>query len=285
MPELPEVHTTVAGIRDRVVGKKILDAWSDFHLNTAYAHRKNLKNRSYFNGFKKRVLNAKIIGVERMGKNIILNLSNKESVVVHMKMTGHLMVENYEKENKFIHFILSLSDKTKLVLSDMRKFASVTIAKTAELREHPGIAELGPDALEVSAPEFVGRIISKRKWPIKLTLLDQSLFAGIGNIYSDEILWAAGVHPLSASIAIPKNILTKMHGHSIKILKKSIELGGDSMSDYLNAFGEKGGFQKLHKAYRQTGKKCAKPGCRGIIERIVVGGRSSHYCSLHQKRY
>lgn len=285
MPELPEVHTTVQGLKKTILGKKIVGVWSDFHVNTSHGERQNIKNKKYFSDFKKRIVDAKIVSVERFGKHIVINLSNKESVVVHMKMTGHLLVAGFEKKKKFIHFVIYFLDKTKLAFSDIRKFGTICVAKTKEISEHPGIAELGPDALKISSKEFSTRIISKRNWPIKLALLDQGVIAGIGNIYSDEILWTAGVHPLSKSSAIPKKQLSRMYSASQKILEKSIGLGGDSMSDYINAFGEKGDFQNCHQAYRQTGKKCKKKGCGGIIRRLVIGGRSSHFCDKHQTKY
>jgi formamidopyrimidine-DNA glycosylase len=294
MPELPEVHTTVEGLRKTVVGKTITDVWSDFHLRTSHGHKPNIKNKKYLGSFKNKVVGAKIKSVERKGKNTIINLSNKHSVIVHMKMTGHLMVGEYEfkgkkwqpsKEgplkdpfNNFLHFVLTLSSGKHLVLSDMRKFASVCFIKTKDIAKHPGLDTLGPDPLrDLSAESFANRIKNKNNWPIKTTLMDQGTIAGIGNIYSDEILWATGIHPLSLSC--------KMYANTKKILEKSIGLGGDSMSDYRNAFGEKGRFQNFHRAYRQTGKKCLKRGCGGIIKRMVVRGRSAHYCDIHQKRY
>lgn len=281
------MHTTVAGLKKTIVGKKIVDVWSDFHLNTSHGERQNIKNKKYFSDFKKRVLGAKIISVERLGKHIVINLSNGESVVVHMKMTGHLLVAGFEKEKKFIHFLLHFSDGSRLAFSDIRKFGTICVTKTAKIGEHPGIAELGPDALKIPAKEFADRIkkSASRRKPVKLTLLDQGVLSGIGNIYSDEILWEAGVHPLSKSERIPLPQTKKMYAASQKILAKSIKLGGDSMSDYINAFGEKGGFQNCHQAYRRTGKKCTKRGCGGIISRIVIGGRSSHFCPAHQIKY
>ena len=115
--------------------------------------------------------------------------------------------------------------------------------------------------------------------------MDQSVIAGIGNIYSDEILWVSAVHPLSRAGEIPDKILGVMFANTKKILKKSIRHGGDSMSDYRNAFGEKGGFQNFHKAYRKTGQKCLKSKCRGIIKRLMVKGRSAHFCPAHQIKF
>ena len=291
MPELPEVHTTVEGLKKVVIGKTITDVWSDFHVKTAHGERSNIKNKKYFADFKKSVIGAKIKSVERLGKHVVINLSNhstsswqaKNSIIVHMKMTGHLM---YGASDPFVHLIFKLRDAGNLVLSDMRKFASVCITETKEIKNHPGILELGPDPLKITFEEFRARIKSA-SWrrPIKTALMDQSVIAGIGNIYSDEILWVSAVHPLSRAGEIPDKILGVMFANTKKILKKSMRHGGDSMSDYRNAFGEKGGFQNFHKAYRKTGQKCEKSGCGGIIKRLMVKGRSAHFCPAHQIKF
>lgn len=291
MPELPEVQTTVNGLSKTIVGKTITDIWSDFHIGTTHGHKQNIKNKKYLADFKKRSIGAKVINVERKGKNILINLHNNETIIVHMKMTGHLMYSGYNTSdpyNGYIHFKLVFSDGTEMVLSDLRKFASVCIEKSDELKNHEGLSVLGPDPLRMGREEFIKKVISKNG-PVKSILMDQGVIAGIGNIYSDEILWASKVHPLSNAANIPEKIGRIMFSNTQRILKKSIELGGDSMSDYRNAFGEKGGFQNCHKAYRQTGKKCAHLYCRNkknaIITRMVVKGRSSHFCPIHQKLY
>lgn len=324
MPELPEVHTTVEGLKKFTVGKTIKEVWSDFHVGTAHGHRNNLKNKKHFENFKKEAVGAKIKSVERRGKNIIINLNNGNSIVVHMKMTGHLLFGNYQKVifnsqfsilnqfpnlkfknyksnkeywipkekrasplndsyNQFIHFVVTLSNGDALVLSDMRKFASVCLVKTKDLNEHQGLKSLGKDALKITLKEFENRLRSANRKPIKSALMDQETIAGIGNIYSDEILWKIGVHPLSRASKIPRKKFVEMFKAMKKILEFSIKKGGDSKSDYRNILGEKGGFQNFHKAYGRKGERCEEPGCRGIIERIVVKGRSAHFCPKHQK--
>ena len=287
MPELPEVHTTVEGLKGVIVGKTIEKVWSDFHVGAKFGDRQNIKNPKYFNKFKKIVVGAKIKSLERRGKNILINLNNDYTVVVHMKMTGHMMVENYEKENKFIHLIFYLSNGKKLVLSDMRKFASVTICKTDELHLHDTVGKLGPDPLDpqLNAKKLFEILRKKKNWPIKAALLDQTALSGIGNIYSDEILWQTGIHPLSRADKIPEKKVGEIFKVMRKILKFSIGQGGDSKSDYRNAFGGRGSFQNFHQVYGRKGEKCPKPKCGGIIERIVVRGRSAHFCPRHQIIY
>src|SRR3990167_5848236 len=301
MPELPEVHTTVEGLKKLVINKMIRDVWSDFHVGTAVGARQTIKNRKYFDKFRKIVMGAKIKSLERRGKNILIHLSNKHTIVVHMKMTGHLMVGKYKYKkwvaiekgplqdsfNKFIHLVFSLSNKRHLVLSDMRKFASITIFKTEELHKHETLAELGPDPLDpnFSAEKFFEIIHSKKNTPIKSSLLDQSAVSGIGNIYSDEILWETGVHPFSKADKIPEKKLIEIFGVAQKILRFSIKHGGDSKSDYRNAFGEKGRFQNFHKAYGKKDQKCQKKNCLGIIQRTMIRGRSAHFCPKHQIKH
>lgn len=307
MPELPEVHTTVEGLKKVIVGKTILDVWSDYYLNTSHGERKNIKNKKYFENFKKIVRKAKIKSVERRGKNILVNLDNGFTFIVHMKMTGHLMYGKYEKAkkhqkdtwvaaekgplqdpfNKFIHLVLSLSDGKHLVLSDLRKFASVTLSDSGELHKHDAIGVLGPDPLDptLNSKKLFNIIHDKGKMPIKSALLDQTALAGIGNIYSDEILWATGIHPLSYSSKVQEKKFKDIFKVMQEILRFSIKHGGDSKSDYRNAFGEKGGFQNFHKAYSRRKQPCPKKNCRGIIERIVVKGRSAHFCPVHQILY
>lgn len=316
MPELPEVHTTVEGLKKVVTGQTITDVWSDFHVATAHGERKTIKNKKYFDQFKKIATGAKILSVERRGKNILINLNTSTdstkslksdpgqayTIVIHMKMTGHLMVGRYSFQkvwraaekgplqdpfNRYLHLVFSLSNGNHLVLSDMRKFASVTILKTSEISSHDTVGKLGPEPLDprFSARKFFEIMHGKKGMPIKSALLDQTAIAGIGNIYSDEILWQTGIHPFSKADKIPENKFPQIFKVMKEILRFSIKHGGDSKSDYRNVFGEKGGFQNFHKVYGKKGQKCPKKNCSGIIERVVVRGRSAHFCPKHQIKY
>ena len=300
MPELPEVQTTVNGLNTVLPGLSISCVWSDYQ-NKLHALKKHIKSKDYFKEFERELAGKKFLKVTRRGKNILVHLSGDITMLIHMKMTGHVMYGKYKQEksvwrsvvkgpltdpfNQFIHLVLTLSNGFHLVLSDVRKFAKVLILKTSELEKHPDLLPLGPEPLDptFSFTVFKSQLLKKPNWKIKAALLDQTLIAGIGNIYSDEILWIAGVHPLSKVAEIPEKNLQAMWTATKNVLKKSIGMGGDSLSDYRNAFGEKGGFQLCHNAYRQTGKKCPKKECGGIIERLKVVGRSAHFCPKHQK--
>jgi len=186
--------------------------------------------------------------------------------------------------NRFIHVVFFLSNGHQLVLSDARKFAKVALFNTSELKEVESIKTLGPEPLEKTTTSVLlkTRLMKRPTWPIKQALLNQELLAGIGNIYSDEILWAVGLHPkeLVKNISTPQ--FKKIYKVMVEILNISILLGGDSTSDYRNIEGVRGGFQNSHKAYRRVGEKCLKKD-GGTIQRIKVAGRSSHFCDKHQR--
>lgn len=290
MPELPEVHTTVEGLKTVIIGKTITDAWSDFHIGSAHGDRQTIKNKKYFERFKKLVIGSKINNLERRGKHILIHLDSPTegrafTIIVHMKMTGCLMYKK-SKTEKYVHFVLSFKSGDFLLLSDLRKFASVSIIETSDLGSHDA-AKLGPDALDpkLSAKKLFEMVGERKNVPIKSALLDQKIIAGIGNIYSDEILWASGIHPLSKADKVPRKKFDEIFKNMQRILKFSIKHGGDSKSDYRNAFGEKGGFQNFHQVYGKKKERCQKKGCSGIIERTVVRGRSAHFCPKHQKIY
>lgn len=307
MPELPEVETTVKGIRKQVVGLTITDVWTDLAVkNQMTKHYKDtLKDADFFAYFKKEVVGQKITGAQRRAKNILLELENKQIILVHMKMTGHMMVGIYDYDkkknswsvspleknhalrdpyNRFIHVVFSLSNNKQFVLCDARKFAKVTLLHNdASHKTH--LSTIGPEPLDTQFTEtdFKERLQKKLSGKIKTVLLDQSIIAGIGNIYSDEMLWLAGVHPERKVRDITNTEFKKMYEAMLSVLRKGIDFGGDSTSDYRNILGEKGTFHGTHNVYRKTKTSCGKKGCRGIIERKMIGGRSAHFCPVHQK--
>lgn len=287
MPELPEVQTTVSGL-DRVLrGLVIIDAWTDY--GSRYFHGSdNIKNPSYFKVFRKKVRNAKITHVTRRAKNILIHLSGNQIILVHMKMTGHMLYGDYDRKdpfNRFIHLIINLSNGKTLELCDARKFAKVTLVDTDTISETIHLKGIGPEPLEedFTFKAFNERIFKKPQGKIKPVLLDQTIIAGIGNIYSDESLWRAGIHPEQPVKTIPEKKLKELYSAIRITLLKGIDFGGDSMSDYRNIDGKPGKFQEQHRAYRKTGTSCSKKGCRGKIARTVVTGRGTHFCDAHQK--
>lgn len=299
MPELPEVTTTVNGLNEVLSKLTIKDVWSDYFLRTKNKRKDTIKNKKYFEKFKNEIVGEKFKNAERRGKNVLIHLSGNKTILIHMKMTGHLLYGKYVWENnswkskekflsdpfnKFVHLIFSLSNGKHLAFSDMRKFAKVIIFETDKRHDVIDLTGLGPEPIpDLSLDLFKNQILKKPAGKIKTVLMDQSIIAGIGNIYSDEILWAANVHPERISSSLNNKELKNMWKATKEILVSSIKMGGDSMSDYRNIYGQKGNFQNSHKAYRRAKENCLKKGCEGIITRKIIGGRSSHFCNIHQK--
>ena len=170
-----------------------------------------------------------------------------------------------------------------LALSDLRKFAKVELWKTKELKESEELKSLGPEPLEkdLTFDKFKEVLSKKKGGKIKQILMDQTIIAGIGNIYSDEILWQAKIHPFQALSKLSDADLKKIYQAMRRILPLAIKLGGESISDYRRPSGEKGYFDKERKVYRREGEKCSR--CGGIIEKAKLAGRSAHYCPKCQR--
>lgn len=297
MPELPEVETTTRGLQKEIVGLKIKDVWTD--LNSKDQRQKDaVKNPKYFIYFKKEVIGKKILSVERRAKNILINLSaptpsasghspsgrgRKSTILIHMKMTGCLFYQK-QKTGRFIHVIFTLSNGYYLAFSDVRKFGKITLLDTETRHNTKHLENIGPEPLDKTFTwqKLKERLILKPNGKIKTVLMNPSILAGIGNIYSDEILWRVGLHPETLIKNIPQKKFLEIFSATQELLKKGINFGGDSMSDYLNIYGQKGSFQLHHEAYRRTGEKCRKKGCSGDIIRKIVNGRSAHFCNYHQ---
>jgi len=290
MPELPEVETTVNQLKKKVLGRTFIDVWTDFP--------KTIKKPKTFEQFKKEIKGEKIQKLWRRGKNIIFDLSEQKVLLIHQKLTGHLLIGNWkleignwkplktgplqEKINTYIHLMFWLSGNLMLALSDLRKFAKVELWTKEGFKNLKGFKNLGPEPLtkDFTFGKFRG-ILKNKKGKIKQVLMNQEVIAGIGNIYSDEILWEAKVHPFKDVSKLKEDNLKKIYQALRKILKKAVKLGGESISDYRDIEGKKGGFDILRKVYRRRGEKCSR--CGTIIKRIKLAGRSAHYCPRCQK--
>ena len=295
MPELPEVETTVLDLKAKVLERTFVDVWTD---------SKNLiKKPESFEKFKKEIKGKKIKNIWRRGKNIIFELRQtgvrpKLFLLIHQKMTGHLLLGKWKLErerwqaknpgplaedpmNRFLHLIFWLNDGQMLALSDLRKFAKAELLDEKDLEKE--LSALGPEPLEkdFTFEKFRKCLAKKKKGKIKQVLMDQKVIAGIGNIYSDEILWEARVHPFKEIRQLDKEEMKKIYQATKKILLKAVELGGESISDYRKPSGEKGGFDPLRKVYRREGEKCSL--CGVIIKRTKLAGRSAHFCPQCQK--
>jgi formamidopyrimidine-DNA glycosylase len=300
MPELPEVQTTVDGINIVAKNKTITDTWTDFN-SQAKMFSNTVKNPTYFQKFKKAIKGAKIMKAERRAKNVLIHLSNKETILIHMKMTGHIMYGKYiydkkkntwtpepgqtsleDPYNRFVHLVFILDNGYHLALSDTRKFAKVILLDD---ETHKELKLLGPEPLstDFTYDVFLKNINTWGNKYIKTALMDTRLIAGIGNIYSDEILHVAKILPERKVSSLSPVDFKNIYKNIKPLLLKGIDFGGDSMSDYRNIYGEKGRFQGNHKVYRRKGLGCKGRGCVGVIERTVVNGRSAHFCRMCQK--
>lgn len=311
MPELPEVHTTATMLDRLISGLTISDVWTDYG-GKIHSGKDNIKDPEFFRKFRVSVIGTKVKNVERRGKNVLINLSNGQTILVHMKMTGQLLYGTYRqvpssklkvksKENwkavepeelkdpysRFVHFVISFTNGKHLALSDVRKFAKITLLPTQTAHETEHLSDIGPEPLQKSfdLKKFMERLSARPRGKVKQVLMDPKIIAGIGNIYSDEILWDSGIHPLSIISKIPKPKLKAMFSSMKLILKKGIKFGGDSTSDYRTPLGTKGNFQLHHQAYQRNGENCGKKSCRGKIARLRLGGRSAHFCPKHQILY
>ena len=290
MPELPEVETIVRELRKHIVGLKITDFWAD--------REKVVRQAGGISNFTKEIKNKKILSITRRAKYIVVDLEGDKTIFIHQKISGHLMYGRWKKldndwvsqipgplrndrQNKYIRLIFFLQNGHQIALSDLRRFGKVVLVKDKDVSNFKEIRDLGPEPLEITAKEFLS-LFRKKGGRLKQVLMDPSFIAGIGNIYSDEILWDSGFQPLSRTENLSGKDLGKIFRSVVKILKKAIRYRGDSMDDYRLPSGEKGGYQNIQSAYHQTGKKC-KRGDGGVIQRLNIGGRSAHFCAKHQK--
>jgi formamidopyrimidine-DNA glycosylase len=262
------------GLNQKLKNKTIIDVWSSYK-SPSHTGKSNIKDPEYFKKFRDMICGAHFLKAERRGKNILIHLSNDHTILIHMKMTGHLLYGQYDFDpktntwradedgplqdpfNQHIRLVFSVANATsniksenentnreknksrqsetcQLAFSDLRKFAKVFVFPTKELATLPDLVHIGPEPLEknFTYDEFKTRLQRWPNRPIKQILMDQTAVAGIGNIYSDEMLWAAGIHPLSHIPAIPEKLLQLLFKEMKLVLDRGIYFGGDSESDF-----------------------------------------------------
>jgi len=290
MPELPEVETIVRDLQKKVLGRAFIDVWTDF--------KKIIKSPKDFEEFKKEIKGKTIKKVKRRAKNILFELSNNKTLLIHQKLTGHLLLGKWQQKegkweatipgplkedpmNKFLHLIFWLDNNQMLALSDLRKFAKVELLDKDTLEKE--LSSFGPEPLDkdFTFEKFKEVLDKKRKGKIKQVLMDQEVITGIGNIYSDEILWKAKIHPFKETKQLSDEEIKRIYNAMREILPKAIELGGESISNFRRISGERGYFDKERKIYRREGEKCSR--CGTIIKRVKLASRSAHFCPGCQK--
>jgi formamidopyrimidine-DNA glycosylase len=291
MPELPEVETIARGLASRVTGDVIESVWLGSKpeplKSTASEIVAALESR-------------RIAGVRRVGKHIVFDLENENGGqssktvsrksrqksskasapsssaaqwIVHLGMTGRMLVcKPGEAIEKHTHAVAKLASGRELRFVDPRRFGRLSVAY--------GFEAAGSEPLEVELDPFI-KLFRGRNTPMKSALLNQKLLRGVGNIYADEGLFRAGIRPRRRAKSITREELTRLYAAIQKVLKEAIALGGSSVSDYVDAGGEEGFFQLQHRVYGREGEPCLV--CKTPIKRVVIAGRSSHYCPKCQK--
>jgi len=302
MPELPEVQTVVNDLNKRVVGRRIKRVWFDWPkmLKDPLDQSKTKVAHKHVKEFEKAIKGKKILKVRRLGKNILIYLSGDLLLLIHQKMTGHLLISKWEVHgkkvkplekgpitsdpyNKYIHLIFYLDNGKMLALSDLRKFAKAVLGKTEQIENLEELKNLGPDALDpkLSYKKFAD-IIKKEGRKIKQVLMDPEIVAGIGNIYSDDILFMARVHPFKSAKKLKEKESKGIYSAMKKILKKALKMRGTSTSDFRDTSGKRGKYGAARLVYQREGEPCGH-GCGGKVKRVKMGGRSAHFCPKCQK--
>ncbi len=273
MPELPEVETIARGLAKRVSGDGIESVWLG---------QKPEPLKSSPQEIVAALEKSRIVEVRRVGKHIVFDLRRKKNSrtppanshwIVHLGMTGSLQVCEPQAElQKHTHAVIKLTSGRELRFVDPRRFGRLSVAVDFEAA--------GIEPLEADFDRFFA-LFHGRKTPIKSALLNQKLLRGVGNIYADESLFRAGIRPRRRASTITREQFTRLLIAIKEVLREAIALGGSSVSDYVNADGEEGFFQLEHRVYGREGDPCLV--CKTPIKRVVIAGRSSHYCPKCQK--
>jgi formamidopyrimidine-DNA glycosylase len=276
MPELPEVETVAQGLRRRALGRRI----------TAVDVRHTSIIVGSAQEFVSTVEGRMLAGVSRKGKAIAVELtggdgSESRYLLVRLGMTGQLTVAPHDAPvEPHTHVFMTLDDgREELRFRDARRFGRLRSLSKTELEKVMGA--IGPDAQRVTEPQFLAAM-KGRKGAIKSWLMNQNLVAGLGNIYADEALFEAGIHPLAQPGRVSPAKAHELYKAVRKVLDRAVRLGGTTFSDYLDVEGRPGAFLKKLKVYQHTGEPCRR--CGEPIRRLVIGGRSSHFCRRCQPR-
>jgi formamidopyrimidine-DNA glycosylase len=287
VPELPEVETVRIGLAKLLPGKVIKDVWHDWPKSFPNAPADVARF----------LVGASVKTVKRRAKVLIIELSSDYSLVIHLKMTGQLVFVGDQRfgaghpsdslvnklPDKSTRVVLDFSDGSKLFFNDQRKFGWMRLLPKLEVPEIDFLKTVGPEPLEddFTVDRFIERLMTRKNSPIKAVLLDQKVLAGVGNIYADESLFAAKIHPSTPVNKVTRTRLVTLHAELLRILKLAIKKGGSSDRNYVNAEGKKGSYIQFAQVFRKEGQPC--PRCGTTIIKIRVAGRGTHICPKEQK--
>lgn len=286
MPELPEVETVRRGLSELIIGKSV--------QSESHDTEKGFPNAA--SDVKQFLLGATITDVRRRAKVLMIDLSTDYSLIIHLKMTGQLVFVGETRfgaghpndslindlPDKSTRVTLAFTDGTKLFFNDQRKFGWMRLIPTIEIPNISFMQKVGPEPLakDFTAQEFMQRFARRSKTTIKAALLDQSVVAGVGNIYADESLWGAKIHPQRLVGSITEQEFTTLHKELREVMNLAVEKGGSSNHTYVNAEGKKGSYMDFARAFRREGLPC--PRCGTTIEKLRVAGRGTHICPYCQ---
>ena len=287
MPELPEVETVRRGLESLIIGKKIKTEVHDTE--------KGFPNAAA--DVKEFLIGASIVAVRRRAKVLLINLSSEYSLVIHLKMTGQLVFVGETRfgaghpndslinslPDKSTRVELTFEDNSKLFFNDQRKFGWVKLMPTLEIPNIDFMKKVGPEPLEddFTKEQFRERFTRRARTNIKAAILDQTVVAGVGNIYADESLWGAKIHPKRLVASITNNEFDQLYTELRTVMNLSIEKGGSSNHTYINAEGKRGSYMDFARVFRREGLTCPRhPDV--IIEKLRVAGRGTHICPVCQ---
>lgn len=275
MPELPEVETTVRGLRKLMRGRRI---------EMAEVRVKKLRF-ALPRGLAQKLENAAIKEVERRAKYILIHLSTQHTLLVHLGMSGRMhQTSDAQKVAKHDHVILTLDNGTRITFNDPRRFGMMDLAPTDQHENHKLLRPIGPEPLGKDlTPAYLAEKLHNKKTPIKVALLDQRVVAGLGNIYVSEALFWAGIHPERLAGSLSKKELQKLVPAIQKVLNAAIAAGGTSMRDYVQADGALGFFQDQFAVYDRAGQPCPACTCKKGVQQLVQAGRSTYFCPKKQR--
>jgi len=290
MPELPEVETVRVGLNLLLPGKKIIGVTYDWDKSFPNAKE----------DVEQFLIGARVVDVKRRAKVLIIELDSKYSLVIHLKMTGQLVFRSNDDQMRFgaghpndslvgklpdksTHVTIDLGD-SKLFFNDQRKFGWIRLIPTAEVPSIDFMQRLGPEPLsaDFTQADFRTRLKRRANTNIKAALLDQSVVAGIGNIYADESLWGAKLHPATLVKNVSVGKLNLLYESVRAVLELAIKKGGSTDRNYVDAYGKKGSYLSFAKVFRREGQPC--PRCGTIIEKTRIAGRGTHFCPKCQRK-
>ncbi len=274
MPELPEVQTVASELDARLVGRTITGVEALWPRTIGHPTPEE---------FVAALPGHRVEGVGRRAKYIMIALSGDAYLVVHLRMTGRITIEpSAAPRDPHTRLVLTLDGGDELRFADTRKFGRFYYVPAGAAMPLPSFAALGPEPLEADfTPVLLVARVAARRGNIKAALLDQRLVAGLGNIYVDEALWRARLHPRRTLQSLAPEEIERLHEAIVYVLRRAIGSGGTSFSDYRTTWGRLGGYQEELSVFRKTGAPC--PRCGAPIERDVVAGRGTHYCPHCQK--